>query len=141
MRKVERTLVDAYRRQEDIYNGILDMVKEQKQLLAGESSGKMAPVLDICARIEEELQKISSIESEIEEAKEQWLENNDTLPAELEDVLDRIKQTIEQTRSLQEQMSMTLAEERRLNPDSAADGSRGSGMPGARRAKNAYSNV
>jgi hypothetical protein len=141
MNSVERTLVDAYRREEVIYNSILEMVKKQKELLSNQSSGPMAPLLDICADIEEELSKISSIESEIEEEKREWMESHDELPSFLEEVLDRIQETIDETRALQEQMSTTLAEQRQMNPNSGGQGQHAGDVPGARKAQNAYSNV
>ena len=141
MTKVERRLVEAYRRQEDIYNRILEMVQKQKKLLSSGNSGQMGPVLDICAQIEEELSKISSIESEVEEEKRHWMEHSETLPSRLEDVLDRIKLTIDKTRALQEQMSATLAGQRYIGPHTVATEKRTGGASSARQAQNAYSHM
>lgn len=140
MKKAEQRLLEAYGEQEQIYAVILELVKEQKELLDGDTEPECSELVRLCAEVEDHLDSISTIESEIAVEKRQWLHAETTLPPALEAVLGRIEDLIERTRDLQEEVQAHMARIYRLGSDAALCDQPEPDVPlGTSRAVQAYS--
>lgn len=110
MTEAEEKMMDAYSEQERIYTNILDLVKQQKKLLSEQSGRQTARIVYLCEEVEEHLEEIEDIESQIAREKRECLEGTDDLPPTLEEMLGRIADKIEDTRELQAEVQTKLAE-------------------------------
>lgn len=136
----EKDMIDAYRKQERIYNRILELVRKQETLINGDGEFSQAGVVKLCERVEERLEDIAELESSIRPAKQEWMEQDGELSGNLEQVLERIADTIEQTRALQFQVQKSLSDR---VPAKQSDVAGAGSNPGTdvERARRAYKSV
>jgi len=112
-------LMDAYRREEELYVRVLQLVEEQHRAMKDDAD--VTAVFGLCSRVEDLLDEIAVIEDNIQPTKKQWQQQGDDLPDELESVLGRIQGLIEATAGKQGQVQQWLAENlgRRRQPVAA----------------------
>lgn len=133
MNGVAVELMDAYRREEELYLRVLQLVEEQHRAMRDDAD--VTAVFGLCSRVEDLLDEIGVIEQDIQPAKQQWREAGDDPPEELESVLGRIQALIETTAGKQGKVQQWLAENLCRRQASAA----GRDDVSARRIRRSYS--
>jgi len=104
-------LMDAYRREEELYLRVLQLVEEQHRTMKEDED--VTSVFGLCSRVEDLLDEIGVIEQGIEPAKVQWRKEGRKVPEELESVLGRIQVLIETTAGKQGRVQQWLASQLR----------------------------
>ncbi len=108
MNPLAEQLTNAYRREEELYRRILDLVARQERAVqAGEGAGE---VRSLCGRIEQLMAEIAEIEQGIEPAKEKWKQGERESCDALEDVLTSIEEAIDQIAGRQRGVQEKLLE-------------------------------
>ena len=107
MNHVATELTDAYRREEELYLRVLQLVEEQNRAMKDDAD--LTAVFGLCSKVEDLLDEIAMIEENIQPAKEQWNERGEEPPEELECVLGRIQTLIQKTAGKQGKVQQWLA--------------------------------
>jgi len=95
MMSVSQQLAEAYRKEQEVYFQISDLVKQQREVM--EIAPDPGAVLQLCNQVEDLMKEISVIEEAIEPAKRRWQETRHSLDVELDSVLAGIQALIEET--------------------------------------------
>jgi len=101
MMSVSQQLAEAYRKEQEVYFQISDLVKQQREVM--EIAPDPGAVLQLCNQVEDLMKEISVIEEAIEPAKRRWQETRHEGLAlrahdvELDSVLAGIQALIEET--------------------------------------------
>lgn len=101
-------LIEAYRRQEELYERVVKLVRDQCAIMNEEPDP--AEVLEICKEIDALLGQIADIEQDLEGLKENWEDLKDQVPEELDGILGRIEDYIKEITEKQDSVRVELLE-------------------------------
>jgi len=133
MNPIAAELTDAYRREEQLYLRILDLVEQQNRIM--EEDPNPSVVLNLCGDVEGLLDQIADIEEAIAPAKKEWEQSKRQPPQGLDVVLGSIQGSIEKIALRQDHVRQGLMQYIQHHQDRVG---RARASVNARRARVAY---